>query len=69
MAELARRAPLLPGKDAVAFVEIDSTQKRVYGHKKQCAAFGHTEIQGNSLLVRALTALAVAEVRAGERST
>ena len=33
-------------------------QKRVYGHNKQGAAFGHTKIQGKSLLVRGLNALA-----------
>ena len=32
LAELARRAPLLPGKDVLAFIDIDSQQKRVYGH-------------------------------------
>jgi DDE family transposase len=58
LAELARRAPLLPGKDVLAFVDIDSMQKRVYGHHKQGAAFGHTKIQGKSLLVRGLNALA-----------
>ncbi len=58
LADLARRAPLLPGKDTVAFMDIDSMQKRVYGHKKQGAAFGHTKIQGKSLLVRGLNALA-----------
>jgi hypothetical protein len=55
---LARRAPLLPGADTVAFIDIDSMQKRVYGHKKQGAKFGHTKIQGKSLLVRGLNALA-----------
>ena len=58
LAELARRTPLLPGKDVLAFLDIDSTQKRVYGHAKQGAAFGHTKIQGKSLLVRGLNALA-----------
>ena len=58
LADLACRAPLLPGKDTVAFIDIDSMQKRVYGHKKQGAAFGHTKIQGKSLLVRGLNALA-----------
>ena len=58
LAELARRTPLLPGAAAVAFVDIDSMQKRVYGHAKQGAAFGHTKIQGKSLLVRGLNALA-----------
>jgi Transposase DDE domain group 1 len=58
LAELARRSPLLPGKDILAFIDIDSMQKRVYGHAKQGAAFGHTKIQGKSLLVRGLNALA-----------
>jgi len=58
LAELARRAPLLPGKDVLAFIDIDSQQKRVYGHAKQGAAFGHTKIQGKSLLVRGLNVLA-----------
>jgi Transposase DDE domain group 1 len=58
LAELARRTPLLPGKDVLAFVDIDSQQIRVYGHHKQGAAFGHTKIQGKSLLVRGLNALA-----------
>jgi hypothetical protein len=58
LAELACRTPLLPGKDVLAFVDIDSQQKRVYGHRKQGAAFGHAKIQGKSLLVRGLNALA-----------
>src|SRR5260370_34505389 len=58
VAELARRAPLLPGADSLAFVDAGSTQKRVYGHKKQGAAFGHTKIQGKRVLVRGLNALA-----------
>jgi hypothetical protein len=58
LADLARRAPLLPGKDTVAFLDIDSMQKRVYGHHKHGAAFGHTKIQGKSLLVRGLNVLA-----------
>jgi hypothetical protein len=31
-ADLARRAPLLPGRGTMAFLDIDSMQKRVYGH-------------------------------------
>jgi hypothetical protein len=58
LAELARRAPPLPGKETVAFTGIDSQQKRVYGHKKQGAAFGHAKIGGKSLLVRGLNVLA-----------
>jgi hypothetical protein len=58
LGELARRTPLLPGAEVLAFIDIDSMQKRVYGHKKQGAGFGHTKIQGKSLLVRGLNALA-----------
>ena len=58
LAELAGRAPLLPGKDVLAVVDIDSQQKRVYGHAKQGAAFGFTKIQGKGLLVRGLNVLA-----------
>jgi len=35
LANLAGQAPLLPGADVLAFIDIDSMQKRVYGHKKQ----------------------------------
>jgi hypothetical protein len=42
---LAREAPLLPGAGTLAFIDIDSMQKRVYGHQKQGARFGHTKIQ------------------------
>jgi hypothetical protein len=60
LARLSRQAPLLPGADVLAFVDIDSTQKRVYGHRKQGAKFGHTKIQGKSVLVRGLNALIAA---------
>ncbi|HXW46211.1 MAG TPA: IS1380 family transposase [Streptosporangiaceae bacterium] len=58
LGELARRCPLLPGKETLAFVDIDAMQKRVYGRRKQGAGFGHTKIQGKSLLVRGLNTLA-----------
>jgi hypothetical protein len=58
LGELARRTPLLPDWDTLAFIDIDAMQKRVYGHRKQGAAFGHTRIQGKSLLVHGLNALA-----------
>jgi Transposase DDE domain group 1 len=58
LGEFMRRAPLLPGRETLAFLDIDAMQKRVYGHKKQGAGFGHTKIQGKSLLVRGLNALA-----------
>src|SRR5258706_2936467 len=58
LAGVARRSPLLPGADQLAFIDADSTQRRVYGHKNQGAAFGHTKIQGKTVLVRGLNALA-----------
>lgn len=58
LTSLAGRVPLLPGADVLAFAGIDSTQKRVYGYKKQGAAFGHTKIAGKTVLVRGLNALA-----------
>src|SRR5215470_14349620 len=58
LAGLAQAAPLLPGKDVVAFVDIDSQQKRVFGYRKHGAAFGYAKIGGKSLLVRGLNVLA-----------
>jgi hypothetical protein len=50
LGELARRVPL-PGKETLAFIGY-AMQKRACGHREQGAAFGHTKIQGKSLLVR-----------------
>jgi hypothetical protein len=58
LAGLARQVPLLPGGEVLAFIDIDAMQKRVYGHAKQGAGFGHTKIQGKTVLVRGLNALA-----------
>jgi hypothetical protein len=58
LTRLATHTPLLPGADVLAFIDIDSTQKRVYGPGKQGAGFGHTKIQGKSVLIRGLNALA-----------
>ena len=57
LVELATRTPLLPGADTVAFIDVDSVQRRVYGATKQGAAFGHAKIASKSLLVRGLNAL------------
>jgi hypothetical protein len=56
--ELAAWTPLLPGADTLAFIDIDSVQRRVYGGTKQGAAFGHAKIASKSLLVRGLNVLA-----------
>lgn len=57
LTRLAAQSPLLPGADTLAFVDVDSVQRRVYGATKQGAAFGHAKIASKSLLVRGLNAL------------
>jgi hypothetical protein len=54
LAELAQRTPLLPGADTLAFLDVDSIQRRAYGATKQDAAFGHAKIASKSPLVRGL---------------
>ncbi len=56
-AALAADPRLLPGCRELAFIDIDSTQERVYGYQKQGAAFGHAKVQGKSLLLRGLSPL------------
>jgi hypothetical protein len=52
LVELARRTPLLDGADALAFVDIDSMLRRVYGKKKQGAGFGHAKVGGYNVWLR-----------------
>ena len=40
LAQLAAAAPLLPGVDTLAFVDVDSTHRQVYGYAKQGAEHG-----------------------------
>ena len=56
-AALAADPRLLPGRDELAFIDIDSTQERVYGYQKEGAAFGHAKVQGKSLLLKGLNPL------------
>ncbi|WP_033222939.1 IS1380 family transposase [Kitasatospora phosalacinea] len=44
-ARLAASTPLLPGADQVAFVDVDPTHRRVYGHAKQGAEVGRLKGQ------------------------
>ena len=72
LTRLASAAPLLPGAGVLAFIDMDSMQKRVYGHAKDGAGFGHTKIQGKSLTgprpERAGSGRLHAAGRAGDRS-
>jgi DDE family transposase len=60
LVQLAHRGPLLPGADAVAFLDVDSLLRRVYGKQKQGAAFGHAKVGGYQLLLRGLNPLVAA---------
>jgi hypothetical protein len=54
---LSRNAPLLPGADQYAFLDVDSTISRVYGYAKQGADYGYTRVRGlHPLLARSLDA-------------
>ena len=57
LVQLSRHTPLLPGAGAVAFVDVDSLLRRVYGKKKQGAGFGHAKVGGYRVLLRGLNAL------------
>jgi len=57
LVELARRTPLLPGAEAVTFVDVDSLLRRVFGKQKQGAAFGHAKVGGYHVLLRGLSPL------------
>ncbi|GAA1681136.1 hypothetical protein GCM10009733_092340 [Nonomuraea maheshkhaliensis] len=56
LVRLAAHAGLLPGADVLAFLDIDSMQRRTFGYAKQGSGFGHTKIQGKSVLVCGLNA-------------
>jgi hypothetical protein len=60
LAALARRTPLLPDAQSLAYVDVDSLLRRVYGPAKQGAAFGHAKVGGYSVRLRGLSPLIAA---------
>ena len=56
-AAFAEDPRLLPGREELTFIDIDSTQHRVYGYQKQGAAFGHAKIHSKPVLVKGLNPL------------
>ena len=58
LARLCQRVDLLLGADTGAFIDIDSLLRRVYGHAKQGASYGHTKIAGKQILRKGLSPLA-----------
>jgi hypothetical protein len=57
LAGLAALTPLLPGADQVAYVDVDSLLRRVYGHGKAGAALGYAKVGGYGVLLRGLSPL------------
>jgi DDE family transposase len=60
LAELAARTPVLADADKLAFLDVDSCQRRVYGHAKQGVGFGHAKVGGYQVRLRGLNPLIAA---------
>ncbi|MGH3782304.1 MAG: IS1380 family transposase [Pseudonocardiaceae bacterium] len=67
LAGLARHAPLLPGADSYAFLDVDSTISRVYGYAKQGADYGYTRVRGLHPLLATVSTPIAAPVIVGTR--
>jgi hypothetical protein len=64
---LSRNAPLLPGADSYAFLDVDSTISRVYGYAKQGADYGYTRVRGLHPLLATISTAIAAPVIVGTR--
>ena len=60
LAELAAATPVLADAQVMAHLDIDSAQRRVYGHAKQGAGFGAAKVGGYTLRLRGLNPLLAA---------
>jgi hypothetical protein len=57
LANLAAATPVLTDAAVMAHLDIDSAQRRVYGHAKQGAGFGAAKVGGYTLRLRGLNPL------------
>jgi hypothetical protein len=64
---LARHTPLLPGADAYAFLDVDSTVNQVYGYQKQGADYGYTRVRGLHPLLATVSTPLAAPIIVGTR--
>ena len=72
LVNLAGQAPLLPGADQLAYVDVDDTLKQTYGYAKQGAGRGYTGVKGLNALLAVLSTPGSAPVIAsgcGARTT
>jgi hypothetical protein len=58
LVNLVQATDVLPGIAELAFVDIDSLLRPVFGHAKQGASYGHTKIAGKQVLRKGLSPLA-----------
>ena len=67
----ARWAPLLPGADQIAYLDIDDTVRETHGYAKQGAGRGYTGVNGLNVLLATLSSpghvpvIAAARLRRG----
>jgi hypothetical protein len=64
---LCRHAPLLPGADKLAYVDIDDTVRQTYGYAKQGAGRGYTGVKGLNALLGIISTPTSAPVIAAAR--
>jgi hypothetical protein len=64
---LAGQAPLLPGADELAYLDVDDTLKQTYGYAKQGAGRGYTGVKGLNALLAVLSTPSSAPVIAAAR--
>ncbi len=64
---LAGQAPLLPGADELAYVDVDDTLRQTYGYAKQGASRGYTGVKGLNALLAIVSTPSSAPVIAAAR--
>ena len=64
---LAKNAPILPGADQGAYVDIDDTIKATHGYAKQGAGYGYTGVKGLNALLAIVSTPTSAPVVAATR--
>jgi hypothetical protein len=66
-AGLAACSPLLPGAEAVAYVDVDDTVCATHGYAKQGAGFGYSGVRGLNALIATVSTPTAAPVIAATR--
>ena len=67
LVNLAEQAPILPGGDQVAYLDIDDTIRQTYGYAKQGTGYGYSGVKGLNALVATVSTPLAAPVIAAMR--